>query len=85
MNGHLRRGKAEDKPTVADIDVREPKDVAEKSTVGFRLPAVDYRVCADDHVLASSLYGCLRALEGCARLNPTKHETHDAALQRHAG
>jgi hypothetical protein len=49
MNRQLRWWEAKDEPAVPNVDVREPQDVAKKRPVHFGFPAVDYRVCADDH------------------------------------
>ena len=49
MNGQLRWRKTEDEPTVTDIDVGEPKHIANEGAVGLGVRAVDDRVRSGDH------------------------------------
>jgi hypothetical protein len=49
VDGHFRRGEAEDEPPVSDVDVGEPQNVPEERAIRFRFTAVDYRMGADDH------------------------------------
>src|SRR5689334_22072970 len=65
MHRQLRRRQAEDQPTVADVDVRQAEDVAQKSAICFGIGAVDDRVRSADHG-ASSRYGArVRTVRGC--------------------
>jgi hypothetical protein len=49
MDSDFRRRQSENEPSVADVDVRQRKHIAEKCAVGVRVRAGDDRMCAANH------------------------------------
>jgi hypothetical protein len=49
VDGDLGRRHAKDQPSIANIDMREPEDVAEKRAIGLSVRAVDNRMRPCEH------------------------------------
>jgi hypothetical protein len=64
VNGDLGRRQAKDKPALTGVDVGEPQNIAEKSTVRIRVLAVNDRMGANDHSDSSFMVVALQYPKG---------------------